>query len=287
MINIRGMSEHLAKHLINDFGIEDTKNHIGISSCGYQKFISKNLSVTRSKGRTDYQIIYIIKGRYVCTIPGNENVIPEGNFILFKPNEPQYYSYFFEDLTEVYWIHFSGYGASKYLAELGLLRDSYYYVGQSNNCIDLFELILHELQVKNPAYNYIAVAYFYELLGKFCRILANINKGEEIIADDNLQSVIHLMHSNYRENFLISFYADKCNLSTYRFIHKFKQVTGMSPLKYITSIRIAIARDLLCSSPLSIGEVSNLVGYVNPLYFSRMFKKVSGLSPTSYKIKFS
>ena len=72
-------------------------------------------------------------------------------------------------------------------------------------------------------------------------------------------------------------------MSTSWFIRNFKQYTGSSPMQYILSIRIYNAEVLLKNEQYNITEISNIVGYDNPLYFSRIFKKVKGLSPSEYR----
>ena len=60
-------------------------------------------------------------------------------------------------------------------------------------------------------------------------------------------------------------------------------ITGITPLQYILSQRISNAQLLLESTDYSISEISNLVGYDNPLYFSRLFCKQRGMSPRNYR----
>ena len=69
------------------------------------------------------------------------------------------------------------------------------------------------------------------------------------------------------------------------FIRSFKRYTGVTPLQYITTIRINKAKELLKDSGYSIQEIGSLVGYDNQLYFSRMFKKQTGCSPSQYREK--
>ena len=63
----------------------------------------------------------------------------------------------------------------------------------------------------------------------------------------------------------------------------FHRQTGLSPQQYLTDIRINKARELLATTNYNVSEVADLTGYPNPLYFSRIFKKHTGVSPSRYK----
>ncbi|KOR88072.1 helix-turn-helix transcriptional regulator [Paenibacillus solani] len=62
----------------------------------------------------------------------------------------------------------------------------------------------------------------------------------------------------------------------------FKQHTGLSPMQYLTKVRIDKAKSLMKSS-FSIHEIASSVGYTDPLYFSKQFRKWTGLTPSDYK----
>jgi YesN/AraC family two-component response regulator len=64
----------------------------------------------------------------------------------------------------------------------------------------------------------------------------------------------------------------------------FREYKGISPLDYITKLRIERAKVLICESDiLLVRDVSRLVGYEDPLYFSKLFRKETGHSPSEYK----
>ena len=67
------------------------------------------------------------------------------------------------------------------------------------------------------------------------------------------------------------------------FILSFKSVMKMSPMQYIISLRIAIAKGYLENTAKNISEISNEIGYENALYFSRLFRKHTGMTPTEYR----
>ena len=63
----------------------------------------------------------------------------------------------------------------------------------------------------------------------------------------------------------------------------FKKATGMPPYRYLTSYRIQQARQLLLFSDLSVGEIGRVCGYPDYNYFSRLFKKMEGVSPSRFR----
>ena len=54
-------------------------------------------------------------------------------------------------------------------------------------------------------------------------------------------------------------------------------------MQYILSIRISSAQNLLETTEYTVAEISDIIGYENPLYFSRLFKKQIGVSPSGFR----
>ena len=73
------------------------------------------------------------------------------------------------------------------------------------------------------------------------------------------------------------------NISPYYFSKIFKEDTGENFIEYLTNIRIEKAKELLSGSDYSMKEICAMVGYSDPNYFSRTFKKNVGVTPTEYK----
>ena len=89
--------------------------------------------------------------------------------------------------------------------------------------------------------------------------------------------------SNFTQEADLDAAATRCNLSRTRFSHLFKEVIGISPLRMQTNMRLDHARDLLLYTELSVKEVAESCGYADQLYFSRIFKESTGISPSEYK----
>lgn len=88
---------------------------------------------------------------------------------------------------------------------------------------------------------------------------------------------------HYAEALTLEEISRQVNVSPQYFSKLFKEETGENFIDYLTGIRITRARDLLARNELSIKEICYKTGYSDPNYFSRIFKKVVGVTPTDYK----
>lgn len=91
------------------------------------------------------------------------------------------------------------------------------------------------------------------------------------------------INSGYWHQTRLDFKDKKHPLFIGSFIQNFKQYTQTTPAQYIQSLRITNAKLLLETTNYNVSEISNLVGYENPLYFSRFFKKQCGMSPVQFR----
>jgi len=277
MINISGYITD------RDEDIVDKKNPIAVNSCGYYKLVKLPCFETnRPNGRLDFQLIYIATGTAHFSILGDLHIIPEGSLVIYPPHQAQYYQYTLSENPEIYWLHFSGADIDNYMNNLGFIGGEQYNIGIKSEYITIFEKIIRELQVKRAHFFELSNLYALELLSLMSRNMSEGGLNIHII-NEQIQKVIELIHKNFRSKRNVNEYAKLCNISTCWFIHCFKAYTGMTPQQYITAIRITKAKDLLLYSSFNITEIASIVGYDNPFYFSRIFKKNTALSPRDYK----
>ena len=89
--------------------------------------------------------------------------------------------------------------------------------------------------------------------------------------------------ANYKKDISLDDVSKEVDISPYYFSKIFKEATGENFIEYLTNIRIEKAKELLNDTDMSMKEICVEVGYSNPNYFSRIFKKNVGVSPTEYK----
>ncbi len=88
---------------------------------------------------------------------------------------------------------------------------------------------------------------------------------------------------NYSKDISLDDVSRTVNISPYYFSRIFKEDTGEGFVEYLTRIRIDKAKELLTTTEYSMKEICSMVGYADPNYFSRSFKKNVGVTPTEYK----
>lgn len=261
-----------------EIGWEDYSRDITVNSCGYQRFVTHKYEQLRAMGRVDFQIIYIAKGQGYFYIDGKVKQIGEGCIVLYRPHERQEY-YYLPNNTEVYWIHFTGRDVQTHIEGM----HSGMQIGISNEAIQIFTSIIHTLQARRPMFVEIANAMFLQLVYTLKRHAEEFKTGRK---DVDIESLILAMQNEYNKKWTLEKMAAACGLSKYRLAHKFKEYTGVAPVQYITRIRMDKAKKLLSESTMPVGEIAAVLGYDNALYFSRLFRKNEGMSPTEYRDMF-
>ncbi len=114
--------------------------------------------------------------------------------------------------------------------------------------------------------------------------LIRINPEDEAALSQECQKIKEYLDQNFTSLITLDSLSETVYISKHYLSHLFKEQTGISPIKYLTSKRMEKACELLSETELPVSEVSKAVGYENPLYFSQVFKRVYGISPVKYRM---
>lgn len=97
------------------------------------------------------------------------------------------------------------------------------------------------------------------------------------------EQVVRYIARNYRGMISMEQLAYQMNYTPQYVSRKFKEQMGCSPLDYTIRLRIDLARNLLCDTEATLQEIAAYVGYPDTVYFNRMFKKQTGITPGEYR----
>ncbi len=156
-----------------------------------------------------------------------------------------------------------------------------YLFGLSDDRLQTLDLMLRELLLCTPAEQ--LREGFVSRVHRFllsCDCLYGSSSSTDMI----LHQIASYLHQNYREQVELQTLACSFGISPTYLSTLFKKQYGMTPMKYLVSIRVERAKELICSHPdIPLRDVAQLVGYEDPHYFSRIFRITTGLSPSEFR----
>lgn len=103
---------------------------------------------------------------------------------------------------------------------------------------------------------------------------------------EKLQKIIQYLKENYSKRISISELSEEMSISPYYLEHIFKEKMGMPVIKYLNCLRVEAAKDALQNTSLPVTRIAFSLGWNDSNYFSNMFKRETGLSPSSYRKAF-
>lgn len=264
---------------------KDKSKPLIVGSCGtYRLRTKERLPTWRPRGRLDYQLLYVASGKTVFYFNGEPKEVAAGHMILFHPRQEQHYEYFAVDRPEVYWVHFTGSDVRNILRHYDIPLDrNVIYSGSSATYAYLFKEMINELQTCRTGYQELLEMYLRQIFLLVQRSWEERKPTVSSYLQEEIDYARKYFNEHYNEDISIEEYAQSRGMSVSWFLRNFKQMTMKSPMQYILAIRINNAVSLLETTDYNVTEISTIVGYENPLYFSRIFKKQKGVSPSEYR----
>ncbi len=143
--------------------------------------------------------------------------------------------------------------------------------------------------VQHHAYDYLLKPIKPEELSRVMTAIINERDGvtdEErmpVVSDRMIDNVLSDIREHYMEDISLTSLSAKYNISMGHLSKLIKEQLSVNFSDYIASLRIQRAKELLRDDSLSIQEISEIVGYNDYFYFTKVFKKVEGISPSKYR----
>lgn len=264
-----------------------SQNSYEISQAGHN-FLIKGMS--SHDDMNDYCFVYVARGIQNFHIPGIGDVeAPTGSFMIYPPGI-QDRNYSKDNMGENYWIIFKEFDKG-FFSELGFEPYKIYTTNNTTHINEYFEKIIEELLFEASGHKVFVDTLFTQLLIDLWRGCRNEIRNEDdlprISKGNSISLALYMMNSQCHNNYTLDEYAKMCNLSSYRFCHKFKEKTGMSPMVYRKLCRLKKTRILIRKHPTwSISQIAESVGFESVSYFCSAFKEYFNITPSEYKKEF-
>lgn len=260
---------------------------VKINSCREQ---FHDLTWLERKVHNDYDIWLILEGQVLIETDGSRSSAGEGDIVFFYPGM-LYSAYAGHKGCRFLYIHFD------------------FSIGNNFRIINDFdfagiisgELVEEEARLfkdnwrgctQSSASSLLLKGYFTVLLSKLLEVCCSENKRKcsfpRIHGHKHkdrlavLQPVFKYIEKNLSGKIKVSELSPITCMSEKYFIHYFKAAIGISPLAYITQLRMNQARNYLYQGGYSVKQIASLLGYSDPYTFSKAFKKHYNVSPSNF-----
>jgi AraC-like DNA-binding protein/mannose-6-phosphate isomerase-like protein (cupin superfamily) len=229
---------------------------------------------------------------FLFCVDGKGSVVLEDRIITLEKNQilmipatvPHVYQADSNTPWSIYWLHFHGH----------LSYDILDWIMRKNNIIEVdsnkHSQLIHQFDkiysLLESGYSVDALIHISSLL---CVFFTTIRQQEvkniqlDAMGVNPITHCIDYMREKVYETITLEDLMSITHLSKSYLLHIFKEQTGFSPIDYFIHIKIQRACNLLDTTNLSIKEITAQIGYGDPYYFSRIFKKIMALSPAQYR----
>lgn len=234
--------------------------------------------------RDHYLIHYVSSGKGTYTVHGITYELEAGDAFLVRPNTEISYRADNKEPWTYYWVGFAG-------ADAGTILDATDFSGKADVIRGISygdQVKMHLIRINDSFGN--SFAHTVHMTGELYLLLTvlveNAAAAAPVIIDEAEQIRIALDYIDSRYSYPISVenIASYVGVSRSTLFRQFRKYLGISPKEYLDSYRIRRAEYLLRHTDLTIGSISVSVGYDNGLYFSKVFKKATGYTPSTYRM---
>ncbi len=240
----------------------------------------------RAEGCEQNILIFCTEGNGWVETNGSTKRISKDTFLIIPAGLPHRYGADNLNPWSIYWFHFSGFQASNFCND-SLLVSNINSIENTRNDrrIRLFEEIYQNLSMGYSKENleYASICLWY-LLGSF-NYLPQFERMRTIQQTDVIEKSILYMHVHLNENINLQDLATHCGYSSSHFSAIFRKKTTRSPIEYFLDLKMQNACQQLDFTNKRIKEIATSLAFSDQFYFSRLFKRIIGVSPIDYRNK--
>lgn len=277
----------LPEELLTSYRREPLISNLYVRKIGFFPRVKYHF-VQKEKGCEYAMLIYCTEGKGWYRILGKQYDVRKHQYIIIPPGIPYSFGADEEDPWTIYWLHFQGKLQDQFLPShpvpVSILPNEN---SRLQDRLQLFEEIyssfsmgyIKEYMIYSSMCLYPFLSSFV-YLEQFRHIMIPSQKEYPFIS-----RVVHYMRENVQQDMTLKQLASYFKYSPSHFSALFQKETGVSPMNYFTRLKIQKACEYIELTNLKLNEIATKLGFEEAAYFSRIFTKVMGISPSAYRRK--
>ena len=231
-----------------------------------------------------YLFQYTISGKGCFEKEGELIEVTRGKgFMVRFPEESRYYIHpEGEDPWEFIYLHFSGEAALPFVKKIQQYYDKVFYLSENSIPIRKVLQLQKRLLEGQRLLKYEGGEFLY---GFLCSLLRELENPSEKEQNSVIQSAVTILEENYATLESVEWVAEQLKVSFAHLSREFKKEIGMTPIQYVTNVRLQAAMNDLMNTKDNLELIATRNGFSNGNYFCKVFRKSLGLSPTDFRRK--
>lgn len=270
----------VAEHVLSDLRAHPLAESCYTTAIGYYPQ-ARSHEMNRSE-HDDYILIYCSEGKGCLNTKGNELHVNAGELFILPPNTIHSYRSDEAQPWTVYWCHFQGWQARNFFDYIYNEKETSLIKNMTDIDIlqsfrELVSIVRNGTQLPDFVH---ASNFFRHILTKIERHTKKQAKQAQGLSVSNIQ---YLMRANINKQLSLAEFASSSHYSKYHFSREYFRLTGKTPMRHFVELKMEHACFLLEQTHLSMSEIAFQLGYDDALYFSRVFRKVIGIAPSTHR----
>lgn len=234
----------------------------------------------REEGTEEHILICCVDGEGTIFLEDTEYKISSKEAFCIPAGVPHKYYASDKKPWSIFWVHFKGENVQYFpCGNREVIHISS--IWSENRIITLFDVLFQVLEKNYTLGNFIYISQVLSL------ILSEIyfREKEDEVTKQNRQmtAIIRYMYKNIRKNLTLEDLSRELNLSKSYINATFKKYADRAPIDFFINLKMQEACKMLKATDFYVAEIARELGYEDPYYFSRIFKKTIGVSPKEYR----
>lgn len=250
-----------------------------LSSIGGSRF---QPSINRPNGYQWHQILFCADGEGILEFFDKKIQLSRGDYF-FLPKLQSHSYYPLTEQWDVRWTAFEGSSCDNVLERLNMTIPIVIHPDAEATMEKIFDRMIRSIETDILYCDYICSGLIYDYILEFHRYMDKERAGEKSRNITMLLPALRLMHENYKSDISMTELSDMIGITPQHFCRVFRKTMGMRPNVFLTKIRLEEAKRLLSELDSTVAYAAEQSGFRDTCYFSTVFKKYIGMTPSDYK----